>query len=83
MTKKFHIGDIVLLPKNFPLRQYRGHFVKVLRVNSELLTLEAMSGTFEASTEDVSAKRGLNVDQRWAILNRDAHNTGKKAVSTR
>ena len=62
---------MVLIPKNFNLHEHRGMWAKIIEVHEELLTLQTMSHTFTATTEDISARRALGVIPRWEILNRD------------
>jgi hypothetical protein len=71
MARKLEKGDIVKVPGNFGIKKYRGWYVRVKEVHGDLLTLDFYGETFDATTEDISARRALNVQQRWEILDRD------------
>ncbi len=65
------MGDIVLIPKNFEIREHRGMWAKVIEIHGDLLRLQTILYTFDATTEDISARRALGVIPRWEILDRD------------
>lgn len=62
---------MVLLPKNFLPAEHRNLWATVVKVERDFLTLRTMRHEFTTATDAVSARRGLNVNQRWNILNRD------------
>lgn len=71
MKKEFRVGDIISVPKNFEIRKHRGMWAKVIEIHGNLLKLQTITDKFDATTEDMSARRTLGVIPRWEILNRD------------
>ena len=72
MAKEFYLGAIVLVPKNFNIKEHRNCFAKVVYIHGDHLTLQFMGGKeVEATIEDVSARRMLSIKDRWEVLNRD------------
>lgn len=72
MAKSFVVGQMVLLPENFNLRDYRNRWARVESIVNGRLRLRVLGmDEITATFDDVSAKRSLNVNQRWEVLKRD------------
>lgn len=63
---------MVRIPRNFEIKKHRGHWAKVVEIHpSGLMTLENFSDKFDCTVDEIGAKRGLNHDERWQIMDRD------------
>lgn len=70
--KKFKIGQLVRIPSNFNLRQYRNQWAKVINVQRDIVELEVLPGTIiDCSVDDIGQKRALNSQERYSIMERD------------
>jgi hypothetical protein len=68
---KFKVGDWVLVPGNFPLKEHRKHWVQIIYMSGRLMTCRDLGITFDCTVDEIGAKRVLNTVDRYEILERD------------
>jgi len=68
---KFKVGDWVLVPGNFPLKEHRKRWVQIVYMHERIMECNNLGRCFTCTVDEIGAKRALNVYERFEILQRD------------